>query len=354
MHNKWIRCLVFAIIFALIFIPASDLFVKAGNRTYVYQREFFYGQQQNSIDIIYIGGSTILTGIQPAVIWNESNITGFNCAISGPLPFSLYYLLKEALETQSPAVVVLDAQILLNRRDVDDSYAEPYLRIALHTIADKRVRREAVNELAQISKKSAFYIHLSFLFPYIRYCLNWNEMGPLGVVRLLQGETTRMKKSHMGAIVYTGYEGENHFDASFMDKSDLNVEYTDFSYEYYKRMFELCKNKNINLVMLSMPHPGWSYEKHNTVQEICDENDILFFDLNLFLSEMEIDPSKDFFNKSHLNITGANKVSVFLSDILSSMIAEGAGADESVREVWDETWVDFSKEYQSYYDNESE
>ena len=69
----------------------------------------FYAQADNSIDVLVIGSSHTFVDVNTGTLWNEYGVPSF--VIGGSLqPFwNSYYYLREAVKTQTPRLVILEA-----------------------------------------------------------------------------------------------------------------------------------------------------------------------------------------------------------------------------------------------------
>ncbi|MBR5283993.1 MAG: hypothetical protein IKU27_02940, partial [Clostridia bacterium] len=68
----------------------------------------FLQEEENSIDVLFIGSSLTYCNVVPSIFWEESGLSGY--VVSGPeltVPIEQYYL-REALRTQSPSVVFFE------------------------------------------------------------------------------------------------------------------------------------------------------------------------------------------------------------------------------------------------------
>ena len=73
----------------------------------------FYEEEKNSIDVIFIGSSNCFCTVNPLILYEKYGITAYDFASSSqPMNISLLYL-KEALKTQNPKVVALEANMLV-------------------------------------------------------------------------------------------------------------------------------------------------------------------------------------------------------------------------------------------------
>nr|HPJ76379.1 hypothetical protein [Clostridia bacterium] len=66
-------------------------------------------EPKNSIDVLFFGSSLVYCNIVPSVIYEHSGITSY--VMAGPeqtIPLSYYYI-KEAVKSQNPKTIMLDA-----------------------------------------------------------------------------------------------------------------------------------------------------------------------------------------------------------------------------------------------------
>ena len=69
-------------------------------------------EQKDSIDMLVIGDSESMTSISPMELWKSTGITSYICGQSGQRISESYYMLKHALDYQSPQVVLLETNML--------------------------------------------------------------------------------------------------------------------------------------------------------------------------------------------------------------------------------------------------
>ena len=76
----------------------------------------YLAEEENSIDVIFVGSSLTYCNVIPALFWEQTGLTAYN--VTGPaltVP-SEYYFLREALKTQSPSVVFIEVTAALYER----------------------------------------------------------------------------------------------------------------------------------------------------------------------------------------------------------------------------------------------
>ena len=75
----------------------------------IYGMETMYRLEDNSIDVLALGSSHSFVDINPSVLYREYGIAGFDLGGSRQPFWNSYYYLKEALKTQKPEVIILEA-----------------------------------------------------------------------------------------------------------------------------------------------------------------------------------------------------------------------------------------------------
>ena len=76
-----------------------------------------YRQPEDSVDVLTVGTSLAYAGVNTNVLWKEYGIASYNlCSAEQPFWVS-YYTIKEALKTQHPKVILLDAKSSTYTRD---------------------------------------------------------------------------------------------------------------------------------------------------------------------------------------------------------------------------------------------
>ena len=77
----------------------------------------FYQQPEDSIDVLVLGTSCAYSGVNTNVLWAEYGIAAYNlCCAEQPYWVSYHYLV-EALKTQSPKLILLDAKAAIYQDD---------------------------------------------------------------------------------------------------------------------------------------------------------------------------------------------------------------------------------------------
>ena len=112
--SKW-REPIFALLFVLLaglLIGALSLAFRPLRADYGAVWGPYLAEPEDSLDYLYLGSSYAYCDVDPAVIYDRTGLTGYVLAGPEQTLSQTYWYLREALETQSPGLVVLEGSAL--------------------------------------------------------------------------------------------------------------------------------------------------------------------------------------------------------------------------------------------------
>lgn len=234
-------------------------------------------ESDQTIDVLVMGDSLSYSSIAPLILWKDHGITSYVCGQPGQKIQETYYLLKAALEKQSPRLLILETNVLFRGQGKLDGL------------------KESVAEAG------------NYHFPIFRFHDIWK---PLLMEKLYKEE------NYKGFEIRDGikpYEEEDYMKESLKKKEmGENVE------GYMERIVEMCREKNVEILLLSTPSPrNYNYRKHNTLAEYAKKQNLSYMNMNMVIKEIGIDWHTDSLDKGdHLNLSGACKVTAYLGEYL--------------------------------------
>ena len=241
-------------------------------------------EPKNTIDVVVVGDSLALNSFIPRQFWYEHGYTLYVCtSLAQKLPDG-YTMLRNALENQSPKVVLIETNEIFTEFNWD---------FAL------------LNEL-QMS------------LPVFRYHSRWRVLKPSDFVDSYEPTWIDSQK---GARIEKGTEAaDNDEVADYMEEVN-KVETIEPQNDFYlKRMVDYCVAHGATPVFVSVPSVAeWGMDQHDAVEAWAKEHGIAYYDLNLKTDEMGLDwttDSKDAGN--HLNVLGAEKFTRYMGNLLDS------------------------------------
>lgn len=304
---KCLKCICFVGIFIILFLTAQELLQPkwligskdntASTSTFMEYRKL----EQDTIDVLFVGTSHVLYAVDPMLLYEATGITSY--VFSGPgLRFDLTYLsLKEALKTQSPEVVFLDASGLQFDFQQDEAKARKmsdHLPITL-----EKIEYAFNNENEELDP-------LSVLFPLFRYHSRWEKVSKKDLQYMTDTLEPTFMRGHFAS--FDQISTELHFD------SEEPFEITEKNRDYFSRMVKLCKENEITLIMMKIPTPEWKRPQSEAAAALAAEYDIPYWELTNEMEAIGLDTNTDYRDATdHLNQYGAVKFTAYMGKRIS-------------------------------------
>ena len=292
------RCLATVILFVCVFSCISDaLAVKESRDRY----QEFYEQKEN-IDVLILGTSHVFNGISPMDMWEQNGIIAYDLAAPGCRIPSAYWILKNALQYTEPKLVVLDCAYLF---DVKAHEKTGYMHVIFDAMPLSKTKLEALTDL--YDRKEEIVEHL---VPFLVYHSRWNELE-------IKDFFYKPDYGKMGFGT-----GCDVVDAVLPDFTVNEVKKVhNVSTEYLYKIIELCEQQGMDLLFTFLPFNTNEESKNDAayVRMIAEQKGIAF----LGPDELQqcINLRTDFVNNnsnnSHLNLSGAHKLSYYLGNYIA-------------------------------------
>ena len=271
---------------------SSDRLVPVRNKNiYRIQRE-----AEDSIDIIFLGDSLSYSSFSPMVLWREYGAASFVCGQSGQKMNEAEDILRVALRTQHPRVVVLETNELFRNQPhgsrINDSI-EAMLNYYIPLFRGHDVWKSLIMNKEYVEENYRGFAFRCTVKPYER--------------------------------------GE------YMEETDRTESMADTAETHLDNIRAMCSDIGAELVLVSTPSPAnWNYERHNTVSAYAEDRGIPYIDMNLLLEEIGINWDTDSLDHGdHLNLSGAEKVTAFLGRYLADMFALPDHRGEKAYHSWE-------------------
>ncbi len=325
-----------------------------------------YYDEENDHDILFVGDCEVYENYSPIVLWEEFGKTSYIRGSAQQLVWQSYYLLEEMLETEKPTAVVYNVQSL--------RYNEPqsaeYNRLTIDGMKLSSAKMGAIKASMTEEEET-----ITYLLPLLRYHSRWSELKADDWKYIFKNKE---KISHNGLIMRTDIKPAGRIRReSFPDIAQLG----DNAMGYLKKMAELCKEKDVELILVKAPTlPYWFPEWNQQVVDFAKENNVTYLnfvdiygldfsgksgyieyvsdsDATLIIRGEEISASdiisssdmpdftKDTYDQgSHLNLWGAEKLTRVFGKIVTEYFEfPDHSGDEALAEDW-------ARKSERYYD----
>lgn len=253
-----------------------------------------YRQEPDSIDVLAVGTSLVYAGVNTNVLWEEYGIAAYDlCSAEQPFWVS-YYVLREALKTQHPKVILLDAK--------PSTYTLDYSKrgrtiLSTYGIAGLENRIGAMLACTESPREALGYI------------LGLPEVH--GNYQHLEANDFRLPPDNGGrGDAWKGFievdEVEAHQKPSLVYNS-VKRNMNDRQEEYARKIFELAQEEGIELMLLGIPNPDYANDHmyYNTLWAVAAEYGVSGINYNDPSLRFGLRYSSDFADWQHLNVKGS-------------------------------------------------
>lgn len=282
----------------------------------------YYHEDTKNHDVIFIGDCEVYENFSPVTLWDEYGITSFIRGSAQQLIWQSYYLIEETLKYEKPEVVVFNVLSMM----YDKPQKEAYNRMALDGMPMSVTKLKSIK--ASMLEDEEF---ISYLFPILRYHSRWSELSSEDFKYMFKRDTI----THNGYLMRVDVKPMTTIPKA---RKLANYQFSDICYEYLDKMTKLCKDNGIELVLIKAPtiYPHWYDEWDKQMDEYAKENDLLYINFLKYTDDSGIDFGTDTYDAGlHLNLSGAEKLSVYFGQILSDRFnLSDHRDDEELTKLW--------------------
>lgn len=311
---------VFLLLLVVVFLQVASMVQRKESK--VEYREFYQNKQK--IDVLFMGSSHVLYSLLPMELWHEYGICTYNMGEAQSTIPEVYWTLKNALDYQTPKVVVDLYNIEQDEKVIESKYLHNYT----DTLPLSKNKIQMITDLMKEGERA------EFLWDFSLYHNRWSE---------LEGRDFSVEKSvEKGADttvmeIYPTIAPDSTVEKT--EHSELNTIGT----QYMDKIAELCRQNDIQLILLYMPYgqaDATVLHNANYGYVLADKYGVPY--LNLMYESDLIDYRIDCSDaNSHLNPAGSKKVTSFLG----RYIVENYEIPNHRTEVMYQDWIEDEKEY---------
>ena len=274
----------------------------------------FYQEQRDSLDVVFIGASDIYTSFMPGRAYEQYGFTSYLLASESITSDGVKTAVKEAVRTQHPGMIVVEANAFLYGDNDNDSN-----QAHIHKFFDNLPL--SANKLDFITKNVPVDERWEYVFPLIKYHSLWAEL-PERVNMLASNFTLDVR----GYNYLKGFRTTAKVFKS--DKPSYNNKIVDEHgqldldpklQEQLMDLLDYCKQNNVNIVFVRAPNfvTDETYDRvkrSNKMASIVNEQGFSYYTFENDAVNIGIDEKRDFYNEDHMNVYGALKFTDYLAE----------------------------------------
>ena len=274
----------------------------------------FYQEPKNTIETVFLGPSTVVNGISPIELYEDYGFCTYNLGMERQPLLASYYWLKEAYRFHSDTLKVafLDPSSMREEQPP--------------TIYQKTIGRMRISPI-KLEAIAAYYETWNSIvehsLPLLEYHDRWDEISDRDYEKTGLKPTGITRGYNAAKPTYIDTKGryqELLIHHSWYDPEEPSAILTEESLEYFDKMVSFCKEKKIQLILVSPVRPtSWNSEFHNAIKALAKKYKMPYYDLNASptLDQLEFVMGFDH-QDNHLNYYGAKKITAWYGDFLNT------------------------------------
>lgn len=320
--KKILGTVIFLLIGIVLFVHISYLLRPTNNAFFRSEFTGFYGEEEDSLDIVSIGSSALYRYLDSPYLWKEYGLTSYNVGTPSQSCFFVEDLIDEIHKTQHPQLIIVETRRFLSPKSksvnsdrfcmVHDNMKYSWNRIQL------------INSVMDSWKD-----RINAYFDIITYHDSWEELS-YDTLEYIDNE-----KSHK----YKGWKFADEVqavEAPEIISGDETVAIPEIAEEALVSLMEKCQKEDIQVLFVATP---WQIDterqmKNNYIGNLVEEYGFQFLDCNQYLDEIGLDFERDFYNPKHTNLVGAEKVTEFIGNYIEENYDLNIEHTQAVTDDW--------------------
>lgn len=297
-----------------------------------------YYEEEKNHDVVFIGDCELYENISPAVLWEEYGIHSYIRGSAQQLIWQSYYLMEETLRYEKPDVIVFNVLAM----KYNEPQKEEYNRMTLDGMRWSSSKVGSVK--ASMTEDESF---VEYVFPLLRYHSRWNDLNKDDFTYFFK----RDKVTHNGYYMRVDVKPAVNVPAG---RPLADYSFGENAYLYLDKMVTLCKEHDVELVLVKAPslYPAWYDEWEVQMEEYAKEHGLKYYNFLETIEEIGLDFNEDTYDAGlHLNLSGAEKLSVYFGNILAKDCGlENRRGDAMLEAVWTEKLAAYEAEIKEQYE----
>lgn len=324
-HACSILLLIIMIFFGITFLQKATMRDSSGFK----YRPFL--QEYTEYDVLFFGTSHVINGIFPMQLWNDYGITSYNFGGHANSLAMAYWTMINAVEYHKPKVAVLDvlgAGSASTRMDIG------YAHLSMDAFPLTETKIAAIRDIYPDDKEQ----QTELIFPLSIYHNRWNEMNSSMLKAGAGIYSSSSKEKGAESRIQVGIPN----DMELISETDMINQQT-VGLDYIQKFITFCNENDIIPVIINIPYPAdiESQQAANAAIKLAKTNHVGAINFQyLDLVDFNIDCYDP---DSHLNPSGARKVTDYLGKYLTSHYDLTDHRDDA-------TYADWKDDYDDYYD----
>jgi len=309
--NRFLESCAFLLVLGAVLVLVSGLLERKNSRNQFGP----FIETAKEYDVLFFGDSRFVNALLPMELWADHGIAGYNLSCYGSTMPVCYWSMINALDHASPKLVVLAVNGVRKDIKVTGSSADLHTALDFFPLTPNKVRAvwDLTDDPEALDDDGNRFIDMrwEYLLTIGKYHSRWSE--------LTADDFAYRRNGNKGTEVMVGVAPYKEYS---LIEPDVFAEEQGAGYRYLRMAIEACQSRGIDVLLVHLPYPASedSQMHGNTVSGVAQEYGVGYVD---FVSlDSVADYAVDCYDaESHLNPSGAQKVTAYLGDYIASHYA---------------------------------
>ncbi len=325
-----LKAIFFLFIFFIFFLTVQNVIVCDPESTDQARLDTAFMQKENSLDGVFLGPSTTYASWVAPIAFEEYGITVYSMSSAAQPLFATKYMIDDMRRKQPDAVYIINITHYLVSFD---KYLPNFLESYPLTL-NKLNMTAYLSDIADFSLKEKFEVFC----PLFKYHERWSSIS--------QKDFLPLKDKYKSASYYSPFLNKRKNIGAIQQDFTTYDELSDTDYNGLADLMYYCKKENVKVLFVIMPQ-GDGVEgragKQNTSVSVLQSQGFDVLDLRKHINEIGLDPHTDFYNSKHMNVSGASKVTRFISEYLAEKYGFTDKRGDSGFSDWEKAAVEYGE-----------
>lgn len=290
---------------------------------------------QKNIDVLFVGSSHCFRSFIPQILDKRLGVNTFNGGSSGQSLDGSYMVIKEAAKNN----------------EIKRVYLDMYYQLSSHVHKSNMIPTSTyiISDYLKPSLDKVIYLYNAtskehYMNSFIAARRNWEKLYDFEYINeLIRKKSTKEYRNYEYRYVtddqqwYVGkgyvanggtVKNWNYFSPNGWEPIKIDEISTDWE-EDLKRIIDFCEERDIELTLVSAPMSDFILSGHGNYDEYIDYvkkmiagTDIKYIDFNLCRENVFPMTSEVFYDETHLNYVGAERLSTLFADLVTDTLKE--------------------------------
>lgn len=271
--------------------------------------EGFYGEEENSLDVVFVGSSAVYSVFSPMRLWADTGIASYLYATPNQTVPMIRYILEECRKTQPDALYVIELRPMLASEEDKKNIAVDLRRLT-DNMPYSLTRFWLIRKLASPQEQ------LSCQLDLVKYHDNWKQWNRSDLT-FSWGSPNPLKGWNFVSVCEPIEERNwRHVNARIPVSEENEAD--------LRALLDYCTDEGIRAVFVTTPFAlsRAQAKQYNYTGDIVAEYGFEFWNMCRYVDEIGLNFGTDYYDFRHTNTLGAIKCTEWLGQRLSEYMIQ--------------------------------